>query len=152
MEQTLDLAQLSLEHVGGEHFLQVEAGDTLASVLDRLRDHQCVAAVYGDGASFQVLGPDVIPELICKGPEALSQPISSLAQPLLVLAHSEPVSALSKALQSHAWIGVVRDGKLCSLLDWSSWARFTAQRRLASAYRFSPEWGRTDIPNVAKVV
>lgn len=151
MEQTLDLARMTLDSISGEHFLTVEASDSLATVMDRLRDHQCAAAIYPDGSNWCVVSAEVLPDVLCKGPAALHEPVSSVAQTLLVLSASDMLPALTQALHSHTWVGVLRDGRVVNLLHWTSWARFTAQRRVAGAYRFSPEWGRTDIP-MAKVV
>lgn len=140
MEQ--NLAKLTLGQITGEHFLRVEEGLTLAQVVGKLRDHQCAAAVYQEGDQWRVISADILPELLLRGTDLLQQPVSALAQPLTTLKASEPVEQLRSALNQSTWVGAVHEGTLVSLLHWTSWARFTAHRRVASPYLFSPEWGR----------
>jgi hypothetical protein len=150
MEQTLDLAKLTLGQLTGEHFLRVDASETLGQVVDKLRDHQCAAAIYPEGNEWRVVSAEILPELLLKGPETLQQPVSALAQPLHTLSLQDSLAHLHAALGRSTWVGAVREGVVVSLLHWTSWARFTARRRVASPYIFSPEWGRNEAP-LAKV-
>ena len=146
MEQTLDLARLTVGQLTGEHFLRVEANETLGQVVDKLRDHQCAAAIYAEGNEWRVVSAEILPELLLKGPEALQQPVSALAQPLPTLTRQDSLTQLHTALGRSTWVGSVHDGAIVSLLHWTSWARFTALHRVARPYVFSPEWGRNEAP------
>ncbi|MBS2039809.1 hypothetical protein JST97_32795 [bacterium] len=151
MEQNLDLAKLTLGQIAGEHFLRVQADESLAQVVDKLRDHQCAAAIYSDNGQWKVVSAELLPELLLKGPDALQQPVSALAQPLATLACNEPLSKLSGALEKNTWVGAVDGTEVKSLLHWTSWARFTARRRVAKPYLFSPEWGSNQKATLANV-
>jgi len=145
MEQTL------VGQVAGEHFLRVQADESLAQVVDKLRDHQCAAAIYNDGGEWRVVSAQLLPELLLQGAEALQQPISALAQPLTTLSTQESLPKLAEALQKSTWVGALKDGQVVNLLHWTSWARFTASHRVATPYLFSPEWGSNLKANLAKV-
>ncbi|MBN9415553.1 hypothetical protein ABS71_09370 [bacterium SCN 62-11] len=151
MEQNLDLSKLTLGQISGEHFLRVAADESLAQVVDKLRDHRCAAAVYNDNGSWRVVSADVLPELLLKGPEALQQPVSALAQPLTTLAVGDSLNKLSDALHKSTWVGALEGNEITSLLHWTSWARFTAGQRVAKPYLFSPEWGSNQKSTLAKV-
>lgn len=151
MEQNLDLAKVTLGQIAGEHFLRVQADESLAQVVDKLRDHQCAAAIYSDNGQWKVVSAEILPELLLKGPDALQQPVSALAQPLLTLASSEPLSKLAGALEKHTWVAAIEGSEVKSLLHWTSWARFTARRRVAKPYLFSPEWGSNQKASLANV-
>jgi len=142
MEQTMDLARLTLSKLSGEHFLRVDSADSIAKVVDKLRDHQCAAAVFSVGDSWQVVSAEILPLLLLKGPEALQEPVSAVGQPLPTLKPQDGLERLKEALGQSAWAATVADGNPVSLLSWASWARFTARYRVASPYLFSPEWGR----------
>ena len=143
MEQTLD-------QVMGEHFLRVEASESLAQVVDKLRDFECVAAVYSDGDDWKMVSAEILPDLLLKGGELLQQPVSALAQSLHTISPKAPVSGLHRALGQKSWVGYQKGGELVGLFNWASWARYTAAHRVASPYLFSPEWGREEAP-LAKV-
>ncbi|MBX3167832.1 MAG: hypothetical protein KF760_10490 [Candidatus Eremiobacteraeota bacterium] len=151
MEQNLDLSKWTLGEIAGEHFLRVTADESLAQVVDKLRDHQCAAAIYSDNGAWRVVSAEILPELLLKGPDALQQPVSALAQPLMTLASSDSLSKLSEALQKNTWVGACHGGEVKSLLHWTSWARFTATHRVAKPYLFSPEWGSDQKASLAKV-
>lgn len=148
MEQTLDLTKLTLGQLMGEHFLVVDASESVAQVVDKLRDHQSSAAVYQVEGEWRVLSAELLPELILKGTAALQQPVSSCNQVVPILKSSDSLEKLQLGLQKHAWVGVVSGDKMDRMLNWSSWMRFSAQERLARPYLFSPEWGRLDSPAV----
>ncbi|MFN8610083.1 MAG: hypothetical protein U0931_21250 [Vulcanimicrobiota bacterium] len=151
MEQNLDLAKVTLGQIAGEHFLRVQADESLAQVVDKLRDHRCAAAIYSENGQWKVVSAEILPELLLKGPDALQQPVSALAQTLLTLAGSEPASKLSAALEKNTWVGATDGSEVKSLLHWTSWARFTARRRVAKPYLFSPEWGSNQKATLANV-
>ena len=150
MVQTTDLGKLTLKEIAGEHFLTVEASDTLAQVFDKLRDHQSAAAVFRQGEEWRVIAAEILPEVLLKGPEALQQPASALGQPLALLSLSDSLHQLQQALNQNTWVAAMGEGKPARLLHWTSWARYAARRRVAGSYQFSPEWGRQEAP-VAKV-
>lgn len=150
MEQNLDLSKMTLGQISGEHFLRVTAEETLAQVVDKLRDHKCAAAIYSDGESWRVVSADLLPELLLKGPDALQQPVSALAQPLTTLTVQDSLAKLSEALGKSTWVGALDREQVASLLDWTSWARFTAGQRVAKSYLFSPEWGSSQKVSLAK--
>jgi len=145
------MEQALVGQVAGEHFLRVQADESLAQVIDKLRDHQCAAAIYSDGGEWRVVSAQLLPELLLKGAEALQQPISALAQPLTMLSTQDPLAKLAEALQKCTWVGAADGGEIKSLLDWTSWARFTACHRVAKPYLFSPEWGSNLKATLAKV-
>lgn len=151
MEQNLDLSKLTLGAIAGEHFLRVSAEESLAQVVDKLRDHQCAAAIYSDNGTWRVVSAEILPELLLKGSDALQQPVSALAQTLTTLAISESPAKLLEALQKNTWVGATEGGEVQSMLHWTSWARFTAARRVAKPYLFSPEWGSNQKASLAKV-
>lgn len=142
MEQTMDLARLTLSKLSGEHFLKVDAADSVSQVVDKLRDHQCAAAVFSVGEKWQVVSAEILPWLLLKGSEALQEPVSAVGQPLPTLNPHDGLDRLKEALGQSAWVATVAEGVPVSLLSWASWARFTARHRVASPYLFSPEWGR----------
>lgn len=141
MEQNLDLSKLTLGKIAGEHFLRVTADESLAQVVDKLRDHQCAAAVFNHDGDWRVVSAELLPELLLKGPDALQQPVSALAQTLITLALSDSLANLADALQKSSWVAALDGTEIKSLLNWTSWARFTAGHRVAKPYLFSPEWG-----------
>ena len=136
--------------IRGEHFLTLETGLSVAQVMDKLRDHKSVVAVFAHEGSWRILSGEVLPELLLKGAEALQQPALELAQPLQTLPATSSLDDLREQLKQHSWVGVTDGAKLLQMLNWTSWARFASQHRLTSAYQFSPEWGRND-SSVAKV-
>ena len=146
MEQTLDLAKLNLGEITGEHFLRVEASETLAQVIDKLRDHQCAAAIFAEGGQWRVISADLLPEWLLQGQESLQKEVSTVAEPLTTLSSQDSLAKLQAALTSHTWVGAVSQGDVVSMLHWTSWARFTAQRRVTSPYVFAPEWGHKEAP------
>jgi hypothetical protein len=148
--ESKELAQHSTGDMRGEHFLTLESGLSVAQVMDKLRDHQSVVAVFAQEKSWRYLSGEQLPELLLQGPEALQQPASDMARPLAVVAVGDSLDKVYGLLQQHAWVGVAGQGQLQHMLNWTSWARFAAQRRLTSPYVFSPEWGRNDA-SVAKV-
>ena len=149
MEQNLDLSKLTLGQITGEHFLRIGADESLAQVVDKLRDHQCAAAVYSDNGAWRVVSAEILPELLLKGPDALQQPVSALAQTLTTLAMGDSLAKLSEALHKSTWVGAVEGNEVKSLLHWTSWARFTAGHRVAKPYLFSPEWGSNQKASLA---
>ncbi len=148
--ESKELAQHSTGDMRGEHFLTLESSLSVAQVMDKLRDHQSVVAVFAQEEAWRYLSGEQLPELLLQGPEALQQPAAQVAQPLTVLAPADGLDKLYAMLQQHGWVGVGGQGQLQHMLNWTSWARFAAQRRLTSPYVFSPEWGRNDA-SVAKV-
>jgi hypothetical protein len=151
MEQNLDLAKVTLGQIAGEHFLRVQADESLAQVVDKLRDHQCAAAVYCDNGQWKVVAAEILPELLLKGPDALQQPVSALAQPLAILALGDHADKLKTALDKNTWVGAADGAEVKSLFHWTSWARFTARRRVAKPYLFSPEWASNQKASLANV-
>ena len=151
MEQNLDLSKWTVGQIAGEHFLRVAADENLAQVVDKLRDHQCAAAVYSDNGAWRVVSAEILPELLLKGPDALQQPVSALAQPLATLAVGDSLAKLSDALHKSTWVGAIEGSEVKSMLHWTSWARFTAGHRVAKPYLFSPEWGSNQKASLAKV-
>lgn len=142
--ESKELAQQTTGDMRGEHFLTLEASLTIAQVMDKLRDHQSVVAVFAQEGSWRCLSGEVLPELLLQGAEALQQPAVERAKPLHTLSSESNLNQLHEGLKQHAWVGITHQGKLVQMLNWTSWARFAAQHRLASAYQFSPEWGRQD--------
>jgi hypothetical protein len=91
-----------------------------------------------------VLSADLLPDLLLRGSDALTAPVSSFQQKLGRLQRSEASLALLEALGKFAWVGIWQADKLVEVANWSSWARFTSHHRLTRPYLFSPEWGRND--------
>ena len=111
---------MTLSPLAGEPFLDIDAPESLATAVKKLRDHECAAVVYQLEETWRILPAELLPWLLMMRPEALDKPVSALAQPLTTFSDVASPATIQEALQWHAWVGVVREGKLVRLLQWAS--------------------------------
>lgn len=136
----------SLAEMTGEHFLVLKEPSTLAAALDKLRDHQCSAAIWLEDGTWKLLTAKVLPRVLLQGNEALQAAARSVAEPLHILPLDSSLQSVQDALKSFGWVALGDQGHIQQLVNWASWARFAARHRLAGPYLFSPETGRNDVP------
>lgn len=134
------LVQHTLNSLHGEHFLRVEAAETMGSVFDRLRDHRCAAAVFLDNDQWRVVSARQLPAVLLEG--ALGDTVSQHSEALDFASGDEVAERLPARLEEHGWVAVLHGDAPGLLLNWISYARFLAQESLAAPFTFSPEWER----------
>ena len=115
-----DSNRMALSQVIGEPFLDIDAGESLATAVKKLRDHECAALVYQIEETWRILPAELLPWLLMTRPEALDKPVSALAQPLTTVSDLDSPATLQGALHANAWVGVVCEGKLLRLLQWAT--------------------------------
>lgn len=130
----------------GEHFLLVEAGLELGSLVNKLRDHQCQAAVWLEQGQWKRLSAEVLPQILLQGGEGLRESANTVGASLKTLPMGTPLDEIRQGLEQEGWVGLTCDGQLVELVNWASWVRHAARHRLGMATSFSPEAARNDQP------